>query len=147
MLIQNELNKIRKFSIKYDGIMPKRSTPYSAGYDLFTPVDVELQPKEEIIIDTYVWFETTEYNDVVFIYPRSGQGFNYYIRLANTTGVIDADYNGTIKVKLRNEGDRMFSCKKGTAIAQAVIQQFLITIDDEPIKRYRGENGFGSSDI
>jgi dUTP pyrophosphatase len=37
---------------------------------------------------------------VLMVYSRSGHGFNHLIRLANSVGVIDSDYRGTIKVRL-----------------------------------------------
>ena len=42
------------------------------------------------------------------IYPRSGQGFKYGIKLANTVGIIDSDYyhsdnEGHIFIKFVND--------------------------------------------
>ncbi len=151
MIIEKNTNPIRKFVTNGDVNVPQlptRSSEYSAGYDIFTPEDIVLSPGEEVIVDTGIVFCTSEPTDVLMIYPRSGQGFKHYLRLANTTGVIDADYEGTIKVKLRNESkDSTFECNRGTAIAQAIIAQYCTTIDDEPNDRVRGTGGFGSSDV
>lgn len=69
--------------------LPKRATKYSAGYDIFSPYSFSLKPNEEIKIPTFVRAIMNP-NDVLFIVPRSGLGFKYYTRLANTIGVIDA---------------------------------------------------------
>lgn len=151
MIIEKNTNPIRKFVTNGDVNVPQlptRSSKCSAGYDMFTPEDITLSPGEEIVVDTGIVFCTSEPTDVLMIYTRSGQGFKHYLRLANTTGVIDADYEGTIKIKLRNESkDSTFECKRGIAIAQAIITQYCTTIDDEPNDRVRGTGGFGSSDV
>lgn len=136
--------------IDYDEIqLPKRGTAKSAGYDVFTPINIRLQPQEDIKIPTGI--KAYMLNDeVLFALPRSGQGFKYYIRLANTEGVIDADYinadnEGHIWVKIRNEGNKVFEIKKGTAIAQLIFQKYLLIDGDS----FTGENrtgGFGSTD-
>jgi dUTP pyrophosphatase len=87
--------------------LPQRATKKSAGYDIYAPFSFELAPGEEILVPTGLRV-SMQPNEVLFILPRSGQGFKTYARLANTVGVIDADYyeadnEGQVFVKLRNE--------------------------------------------
>lgn len=87
---------------------------------------------------------------VGLIAPRSGLGFKYEIRLANTVGVIDSDYTGEIKVKMRNTGEHDVMLEDFERVCQMVIvphykvwENFNYVDSLEPTER--GENGFGSS--
>ena len=76
----------------YDGIkLPKRATSGSAGYDFYAPINIKLAPGQDIVIPTGIRCEMNE-NLALLIYPRSGLGFKNYMRLANSTGIIDSDY-------------------------------------------------------
>jgi dUTPase len=77
--------------------LPKRSTKSSAGYDIFSPIPFILQAGEEITLP--LGFKVYMPEDEFFmIVPRSGLGFKYYTRLANTVGIIDSDYYGNTKM-------------------------------------------------
>lgn len=143
---ENENQIIRKFIATKEGVeLPVSSTKYSAGYDIKTTEEIVLKPNEEITYDTNLIYQTTEPNDFVSIYPRSGLGFKYYCRLANTVGIIDADYEGTIKMKVRNEGNKEMTIPANTGIAQIIIQQYLTLVPDNRLEDKR-EGGFGSTD-
>ncbi len=129
-------------------ILPKRATQYSAGYDIFSPINFTLSPNEEIKIPTgfKVYMLRDEFFEIV---PRSGLGFKYYTRLANTVGVVDSDFfnntdnEGHCFVKLRNEGDKELTVHVGNAIAQGIFQKYLIADNDEADRVRSG--GFGST--
>ena len=114
---------------------PKRATAKSAGNDCFSPISFKLNPSEEIKLPTGVK-AYMQNNEVVEAYPRSGHGFKYYIRLANTVGVIDADYydnsnnEGHIWIKLRNEGNKTIEVKQGEAICQFIFKNYLLADGD-----------------
>ena len=134
----------------YDQIkLPKRATRGSAGYDFFSPVDFELKPGETIKIPTGIRV-FIESDWVLNIFPRSGLGFKYYARLANTVGIVDSDYadnegnEGHIFVKIRNEGDKPMSINPGDGICQFIFQKYFTTEDDEA--EGTREGGFGSTD-
>ena len=132
----------------YDEIkLPLRATAGSAGYDFFAPYDFELKSGGEIIIDTGIRARI-ENGWVLVILPRSGSGFKFGVRLANTAGVIDSDYfnadnEGHIKIKLIG-GSKDYSVKQGEAFAQGLFLPFGITEDDDCKEERRG--GFGSTD-
>lgn len=132
----------------YDAItLPKRGTKKSAGYDFVSPIDFELHPGERIKIPTGIRCDMNE-NWVLFLLIRSSIGFKYETILTNLTGVIDADYyyannEGHMFVKLRNDGEKIFSVKAGERLVQGVFISYGITIDDDADGERTG--GFGST--
>ena len=128
-------------------ILPRRATSGSAGYDFIAPYDFTLDVGEEIIIDTGIRAKIAD-GWVLVIFPRSGSGFKFGVRLANTAGIIDSDYfnadnEGHIKIKLVG-AVKTFSVKAGDAFAQGIFLPYGITEDDECDAERRG--GFGSTD-
>lgn len=87
---------------------PKRSTVGSAGYDFKAPFNFSLIQGGSIIIPTgYRCFLNSD--EVLLIYPRSGQGFKHRLSICNTVGVIDSDYTeadneGHVMIKLVYDG-------------------------------------------
>ena len=140
-----------EIEVAYDSIvLPKRSTVGSAGYDFYLPDDVDVLDGHATLIPTGIRCEIKD-GWVLSLFPRSGHGFKYGIHLANTVGIIDADYafadnEGHIMVKLVNDSilkkDVYF--KKHTAFCQGILMPFGITVDDEVEAKRTG--GFGSTD-
>ena len=137
----------------YDEIkLPQRGTEFSAGYDFFTLQDFTLYPGEHIVIPTGIKFDC-DIDKFLFIAPRSGQGFKYGIRLANSVGIIDADYfnnennEGHIWVKIdypkSSINSEPFVIKKGDAICQGIILPYYRVSSDTSSKKRVG--GFGST--
>lgn len=128
--------------------LPKRATKFSAGYDFCTPFGFELDPSETIKIPTGIRCGMN-ISWVLMLYPRSGLGFKYKVRLNNTVGVVDADYyfsdnEGHIFIKITNEGDKPVIVKTGDAFAQGIFMEYGITEDDRVEESRNG--GFGSTD-
>lgn len=134
--------------VNYENIkLPKRATKGSAGYDFFAPFDFELAPGESRVIPTGIRCQMTG-NYVLQCYPRSGHGFKYLVRLANTVGIIDSDYFGSkneghIMIKLVNGGEKALEVKAGDAFCQGIFTRFGITFDDDADGVRDG--GFGST--
>ena len=115
--------------------LPRRSTVGSAGYDFFSPVSFRLAPGQSIKLPTGIraiidegWF--------LMLAPRSGLGFKYFTRFANTIGIADQDYafsdnEGHLFAKLRNEGDRLIEVNAGDSFMQGIFLPFGITYDDD----------------
>lgn len=135
----------------YDSIiLPKRATKFSAGYDIFSPIDFVLRPGETIKIPTGI--RVSMNSDLVFlIFPRSSLGFKYRLQLDNTVGVIDADYfnadnEGHIFVKITNDSkDKTLELSKNNAFCQGVFMKFYLTSDDSTEAERTG--GIGSTDV
>lgn len=130
--------------------LPRRATPGSAGYDFHIPCKVWVEPKASVIIPTGVK-ALLDIDKVLEIYPRSGLGFKYGVRLMNTVGIIDADYynneknEGHIMIKIYNPSDIAIELAAGDAFAQGVIKEYFLMDDDNPkIKTRKG--GMGSTD-
>ena len=128
--------------------LPKRATKGSAGYDVCTPIDIDLEPGAEATIPTGLKCKIDN-GWALFALPKSGLGFKFYTRLANTIGLIDEDYynnennEGHMWVKLRNEGTKPLHIDAGKGVCQMVFLPYGITYDDESEGVRKG--GFGST--
>lgn len=87
------------------------------------------------------------HNTGMFLYPRSGWGFNFNIGLANGTGLIDSDFRGEIMVKLIAIAPKQLpKIEIGTRVAQATIsrvEKHELCFVDELNNTDRGAGGFG----
>jgi len=142
-----DIQKVKWMDLLNELKLPKRATKFSAGYDFYSPYTFTLEPNEEIKIPTGIRAFMNDDN-FLSIYPRSGHGFKYYLRLANTVGIIDADYvnsknEGHIFVKIRNEGNKSLTINKGDGLCQGIFLQYLKTADD--ISEESRDGGFGST--
>lgn len=132
----------------YDAIiLPTRSTSGSAGYDFKAPFGFKLEPGATIKIPTGIRVKIDE-GWWLGCLPRSGLGFKYQIRLANTLGVVDSDYysssnEGHIFLKVVNGGDKIISVEAGDGFAQGIFVQYGITYSDSATEKRDG--GFGST--
>ena len=129
--------------------LPQRATRYSAGYDCYAPFDITLEPGEDIKVPTGIR-SYMQPGEVLIAAPRSGLGFKYYCRLANTLAVIDSDYffsdnEGHIFIKLRNEGDKTLTIKQGDGMCQFIFMPFLLADGDSFDKGEKRNGGFGST--
>lgn len=131
--------------------LPKQGTKHSAGMDFFAPYSMKIPAKTGIIVPTGIrWVTDVHSKDkVLLLMPRSGMGFKYGVRLANTVGVIDADFcesetTGHIMIKLYNPSEESISIMRGSAFAQGIITQYFICQDAESDDNRTG--GFGSTD-
>jgi len=135
--------------VLYDDIvLPFRKTNYSAGYDIFSTVSITLEPNMSATVPLG-WKVYMQPNEYLAIVPRSGLGFKYYTRLANTIGIIDYDYfnnetnEGHCFMKLRNEGDVILHINRGDGIAQAIFMNYLLADDDNYNKGFERKGGLG----
>ena len=131
--------------------LPKRATAKSAGYDFYYPIDntVTLNPGDTVLIPTGIRCRMPS-NVVLFLMPRSGQGFKCRLQLNNTIGVIDADYydadnEGHIMVKITNDSNegKVLELRRGDAFCQGIFMEYLTTEDDDASEIRKG--GFGST--
>lgn len=127
--------------------MPRRGTALSAGYDFFAPYDIDLPPQSEVLIPTGIGVELDE-DKFLMCVPRSGLGFKFGLGLANTIGIIDADYShatngGHIMAKLTSQ-DKPIHIDKGQAFMQGIIVPYFRTYRDMADTKRIG--GFGSTD-
>lgn len=129
--------------------LPKRATKGSAGYDFFAPIDLMIQPGEELLIPTGIRVSMQE-NYVLMLFPRSSLGFKYRLQMNNTVGIIDSDYynaknEGHIFCKLTNDTHqgKVVAVKAQEGMVQGIFVPFGITMDDDVQEERIG--GFGST--
>lgn len=140
---------IHDIKTMYDALtLPSRSTAYSAGYDLVSPLNFMLKSGETIMIPTGIR-AYMPHNMVLMVFPRSGLGTKYQIGLCNTVGIVDADYydadnEGHIHIKLSNNGDKLVSIEQGQAFCQGIFTTYYTVYNDNVLKTRNG--GFGSTD-
>jgi dUTP pyrophosphatase len=130
--------------------IPTRATPGSAGLDLRTPCEIELQPNSSVLVDLGVSVAIPD-GFVGLLLPRSSLWHRHALMLGNSVGIIDSDYRGPLCVRLfRPFTHDLYDpvVPAGTRIAQLVLVPVscpavtLVTSLDET---ERGSGGFGST--
>lgn len=144
------LNNPKIVAAIYDAIkLPRRATSGSAGYDFFAPFDIDVPVDGPgSLIPTGIHCKLDP-GYVLMLYPRSGLGFKYRMRLSNTIGVIDEDFIGSdseghIMAKITNEGERPLHIEQGKAFIQGVISPYFLA-EEETVTATRN-GGMGSTD-
>lgn len=126
-----------------DAILPTKAHPDDTGYDLTIISLIKTMDENTKMFDTGVAVKPPEgyYTEVV---PRSSFSKSGYL-LANSVGIIDSSYRGTIKIVLRGAGELQMPYKGFQLILRkredAVVKQVDFLEETE-----RGEGGFGSTD-
>lgn len=144
--------KILFKKLRENAVIPVRATEHSAGYDLCSAADEPIViPVGEIrMIPIGIAAAPERTDTALFVFPRSGLAAKHGITLANSVGVVDADYRGEIMVPLINHGKDDFTVTTGMRIAQLIVMPVLSQewIASESLdETTRGEGGFGSSGI
>lgn len=141
------INEI-KVMLDEGAFIPEKAHDSDAGFDLRSRESAKLTDycNGGIVFDTGVHVEIPE-GYVGYVQGRSGLNVNHDIICP--TGVIDAGFTGSIRVKLYNLGDDVYIVHPGDKIAQLVIQPVVnkcsFTRVDGFNETDRGSNGFGSS--
>lgn len=134
-----------------DAFMPERAYDTDAGFDIRTPVSIELNA----FSPTYGCGKATVDTGIHVAIPKgyvgmlkSKSGLNV-IHDIMSEGVIDAGYTGSIRVKLYNLGNEEHHFDKGDKITQLVVMPIAsiqgVRMIDEMPNSERLSNGFGST--
>lgn len=141
-----------------DITIPRRATRGSAAYDFAIPCDVTFdidKGQYQVLVPTGIKCRINKEGWFLGLYPRSSAGIKMGITLANTVGIIDADYYNNSD----NEGHIMIALKvdsripmskyvisKTTRVAQGIFQPFGFDENEEinPVVDVR-EGGIGST--
>ena len=125
-------------------ISPHQATPGSVGYDLFTPMDLLIQPNKQktVFLDLAVTPPEGYYAQLM-----SKSGLTVLYKLEVKAGVIDPDFTGNIGVVLKNNSDQPIEHLAGEQIAQLlfikVATPTLVQVTSLA-KTEWGEYGFGA---
>ena len=142
--------KVRK--LREDALLPTYGTDGAACLDFKTSKRISRKDWEyegdeySYVVETGLSFEIPK-NHVMLVFSRSGHGFKHSCVLANSTGVIDSDYRGEVKIKLVTK--RIFEIEEDGGVAQLIIIPYptiMLTEVQELSDTSRGAGGFGSTD-
>ena len=139
--------RIRRGESDRDIPIPSYATPGSAGLDMRSAEDVEIEPGERAAVGTGIYLEIPPGFEGQ-VRPRSGLALKHGVTLLNSPGTIDSDYRGEIRVIMINLGRVNFSVRRGDRIAQIVFApcaQADIFETDELGDTTRSSGGFGST--
>lgn len=127
-----------------DSIIPIRGTPLSAGLDLFNPESVYLAPRKTTLVDTGIGLQLPK--DTFGLI--AGRSSLLKEQILTGTGIVDADFQQSIKVVLYNQRDTGYYITKHQRIAQIIVipcvlpQVIAAETYDRPSLR---SGGFGST--
>ncbi len=140
---------IRKFEqINELGILPKRASQASAGYDFFIAQDITIPKKEIETIYTYIKVKMPK-DEFLALHIRSSAAIKRKLLLVNQVGIIDSDYynnednGGHIQIVIYNASDEDVFLTRGERIAQGIFLKYMLVDDDEVENKRSG--GLGSS--
>ena len=142
---------VKRNSEAKDLTLPAYMSMGASGMDLCAAVahDVEIQPGEIKLISTGLSVSIPEGYEGQ-IRPRSGLALKHGITFVNTPGTIDSDYRGVIALIVTNLGKETYAIKRGSRLAQMVIQEVvraqMIEVD-ELVDTARSKNGFGHTGV
>jgi len=121
-----------------------------SGYDLYIPNTVTLPPNSTTLVDLMIrcQLQASEQNiHGYYLYPRSSIS-RTPLRLANSVGIIDFNYRGTLKVAIDNRSAEPYEIKGGERLFQLCmpdLRPFKVVLGHVNKNTDRGEGGFGST--
>ena len=153
------MERIRGFEIakgfeNYGINMPERKTKYSAGYDIEAAEDCIIPAfkagQKPTLVKTGLKAYMQE-NEYLMLCNRSSNPFKKGLILANSVGIIDADYygnpdnDGAFMYAFYNMFDKDVEIKKGDIIGQAIFKKYEV-LDGDCAEGER-VGGFGSTSV
>ena len=132
--------------------LPKRSTALASGYDVEAAEDIIIPVYQPGIKPTLIPTGLKAYceDDEFYMLVNRSSGPKKGFLMANSIGIIDADYygnetnDGHFYLQYFNCSDKEIEVKKGDVIGQVIFQKYLIIDNDEAKGKRTG--GFGSTD-
>ncbi len=143
--------KIRKKESCADLPLPAYMSAGSSGMDLYADVDEEvtIEPGQIKLVSAGIYISLPQGYEAQ-IRPRSGLAIKHGIGIVNSPGTIDADYRGLINLILINFGQEPYVIKRGSRIAQMVINKVTHAqweTVSELDKTARDTGGFGHTGV
>lgn len=145
--MRSDVSKIIVKIVSETGVIPAYQTPGSAGCDLCSSEEVELQPLERKLVATGVRLEIPIGYECQ-VRPRSGLALKHGVTVFNSPGTCDSDFRGEYKVLMFNGSKEPYKINKGDRIAQMVFAKHEIAefaVQNELSPSERGEGGWGHS--
>lgn len=136
--------KVKRLS--KDAKLPTRGSVGSSGLDVYTPVDVKIEPRSDVLIPLDLSFDIPFGWDLC-VYNKSGIATKK--KLDKGAELIDSDYTGNCHVHLFNNSDNIITFSKGDKIAQLVMREVWMgevqEVNEINKVTERGSGGFGST--
>ena len=118
-----------------------------SGFDLFIQKNQLIPARKTTMIDLGVRCEP-KFEGGYYLYPRSSLS-KTPLRLANSVGIIDNGYRGTLRCMVDNISDEDYSVVKGDRLFQichpSLLPMTVSVVDSVNTNTVRGEGGFGST--
>ena len=134
-----------KVMIETGAFAPERAHDTDAGLDLRAQETRIVKAGGSAVFDTGVHVQIPE-GCAGLLVSKSGLNVNHNI---TSTGLIDEGYEGSIRVKLYNQGNRDYLVQREDKIGQLVIipvrYEKIEIVESIENGSERGSNGFGSS--
>nr|WP_226842629.1 dUTP diphosphatase [Acidithiobacillus thiooxidans] len=129
--------------------LPHYASADAAGMDLRVCLDepLHLLANTVELVSAGFAMHIADPKITALLLPRSGLGHKGLV-LGNLTGLIDADYQGPIKMSLWNRSQDEIVIEPGERVAQMVLVPVIrpeILVVDEFAATERGSAGFGST--
>ena len=132
-----------------NGKIPTYATDGSGAFDFYSAEDVKVGNGQVRNINLGVAMEIPQ-GHVLLLFPRSSIGIKTCLRMANSVGVIDSDYRGTIHAMYENIFCVPHHINQGDRIAQGIIVP-IPKVEFEEVEELstteRGGGGFGSTGV
>jgi dUTP pyrophosphatase len=139
--------------IKFQKLHPDAQVPSyahtgDAGADVYSVVEVTLQPSDRAAIPTGLAVDIPLGYEIQ-VRPKSGLALKHGLAVLNSPGTVDAGYRGEIQVIVINLGKEAYTFVKGQKIAQLVLKPVIQAqyIEGELGTSDRGVGGFGSTGL
>ena len=129
--------------------LPHYASADAAGMDLRACLETPLQlaPGQAELVSAGFAMHIGDPRVTALLLPRSGLGHRGLV-LGNLVGLIDADYQGPLKISLWNRGSADILIEPGERVAQMILVPVLrpsVTVVSEFATSERGADGFGST--
>lgn len=125
---------------------PIRGTKESAGIDFFTPIDIKIEPRKDILISLDLCVEIPK-GYALIMKEKSGIATKKKLDIGGS--VIDSDYRGSIHCHLFNNSDDTVFFNKGDKVCQGIIIPVWLgevdIVDFINKNTERKDGGFGST--
>ena len=146
---ENKMSELElRVYLEDGGIEPKKGHEDDAGYDLFAPEEVMIEPGKRKFVDSKVrMLIPSGYAGRIC----SKSGLNVKFDIHSNEGLIDAGYTGTIGLVIENHSSSVKIFKKGDKLTQLVIFPIpstkitLVNSLEDLGSSERGAGGFGST--
>ena len=120
-----------------------------AGFDLYCPDQLLIEPKETVLIKMGIACEMTDdYLPTSYMLVPRSSIYKTPLRMANSIGIIDAGYRGEIMAAVDNTSNEDYMVSPGDRLFQLVhpsLYPIKASLEKELSDTQRGDGGFGST--